>query len=250
MCRTLGMTEGYVPWARAAVDSAGAIRAILVAVCVSTVQPLGRFAARSVLFAEPICTDDASGCEALVALLKAHDAYMRRRTLFAEVRPLFVSGREQVALMRCGYERLGYKNYLLYLAVPEEQLWKQVDPRCRGDIRRARRRGDYGYAGVVRIPGIAANSCLVWDSIRRAAARGLRNFDFGGAGWLGETYGQGNFKAKFGGTLVERGRYRRVYAARSLQIAQATYSFIRGFLAPPREPSQWPRSPEYQHVTK
>ncbi len=310
MCRAYASTKGYRLWAKAAVAESGKIQALLVAVRVSTMRTLGKFAARSILFAEPLCSDSEIGSIALADLVRDHDNFMSRRTLFTEIRPLFGAGPLHEAVTQCGYERLGYNNYELNLAASQEQLWQQVDPKCRGDIRRAERRGvtireaslysdldilydhlkeSYGhsgiplvdrslfvavcrelpseqidmriavyenmpiasicnlvfggrviywYAGVVRIAGIAANSCLVWDAIRRRAATDCQVFDFGGAGWLNEDYGPGKFKSRFGGTLVEYGRYRRVYAKRSMSVAEKAYGLARRLLAPAQSASQ------------
>ncbi len=53
---------------------------------------------------------------------------------------------------------------------------------------------------------------IIWEAIRRYSAEGYRVFDFAGAGWEGEPYGPGHFKSKFGGTLTNFGRYRRIYS--------------------------------------
>lgn len=52
-------------------------------------------------------------------------------------------------------------------------------------------------------PSIMAN----YAAIRYAADHGFERFDMMGAGKPGEKYGVRDFKAKFGGTLVEHGRY-------------------------------------------
>ena len=304
MCRAFQRTKGYEVLAIAAHDAEGCIRSLLAAVRVSTTRTLGRFASRSVLFAQPICTEDEIGRAALTELVKCHDDYMEHRTLFTEVRPLFDCGHEHAAMVQCGYERLPYRNYELNLAVAKEQLWKQINPKRRRDIRRSQRRGviirdasfsndldivyshlrqSYGrarvplvdkslfvstyrelppeqmtltiaeyqgqpvasacnliyggrvffwYSGVVRIRGIAANACLVWDAIQRGRASGQQVFDFGGAGWVNQDYGPGRFKSKFGGQLVEYGRYRRVHSDWTLRVADAAYQWGRQFLAP------------------
>ena len=319
MCRTFARTKGYEVHAMAAYDAGGCIRAILAAVLVSTSRALGSLGARSLLFAQPLCTEDKMGTEALVELVRHHDETMQGRSLFTEVRPLFESGPERAVLAACGYDWLPYRNYELNLSVSSEQLWKQIDPQCRRDIRRAVRRGvvirdgnlvsdlevvyghlqqSYGrarvplvdkslfasvceqlppeqiavtiseyqgrpvasacnliyggrvyfwYSGVVRIPGIAANACLVWDAIQRAKASGQQIFDFGGAGWANQEYGPGRFKSRFGGRLVKHGRYRRVHSAWTLRMADSAYRWGRWFLAPaqPFTPSGQPRGAQH-----
>ena len=51
------------------------------------------------------------------------------------------------------------------------------------------------------------NELLVWNALRIAKKMNLRIFDFGGAGRPNEEYGVREFKEKFGGLLVEFGRY-------------------------------------------
>lgn len=55
-------------------------------------------------------------------------------------------------------------------------------------------------------PSIMAN----YAAIRYAAENGFERFDMMGAGSPGKDYGVRDFKAQFGGTLVEHGRFRRV----------------------------------------
>jgi len=51
------------------------------------------------------------------------------------------------------------------------------------------------------------NELLVWSALRLAIRLGLKTFDFGGAGRPDEKYGVREFKKKFGGRLVNFGRY-------------------------------------------
>ena len=48
---------------------------------------------------------------------------------------------------------------------------------------------------------------LRWISIDYACKNGIEKFDFMGAGSPDEDYGVRDFKAKFGGSLVEPGRF-------------------------------------------
>jgi hypothetical protein len=91
----------------------------------------------------------------------------------------------------------------------------------------------YGwYGGTDRIPGIAANACITWDSIEWAATNRQRIYDFGGAGCPEVPYAPRDFKSKFGGELVQYGRYRKVYSRWKLALAERAYSNARRFLAP------------------
>jgi hypothetical protein len=59
-----------------------------------------------------------------------------------------------------------------------------------------------------------ANKLLVWEAIKYAKGKGLREFDFGGY-QVGDRYlqlvGYSAFKKSFGGDLVERYEYRKYY---------------------------------------
>jgi lipid II:glycine glycyltransferase (peptidoglycan interpeptide bridge formation enzyme) len=88
------------------------------------------------------------------------------------------------------------------------------------------------YVGTKRIPGVAATAALFWEAIRVFSSEGFELFDFAGAGWDGEEYGPGRFKAKFGGELVQIGRYRKIYSPWKFRAAQNFYESFRGWIAP------------------
>ena len=305
MIRTMKSAKGHRPFAHAAVDENGAICAMLVAVKVSTLgRWADRIAARSILYAEPIFLESLQGRTGVAQLLRHHDNYMRRRTLFAEVRPFFEAPVSEDALLNQGYELLGYYNYELDLRSSEEQLFMGLDPKCRNNIRSSMRRGlivreveplselnrfysivsesyagskvpladrslfesafremphsicrvffaeyegdvaaaacflaykhrvVYWYAGAKRIQGISAMSMILWEAMLKYSIEGYRLFDFAGAGWEGEEYGPGKFKAKFGGDLTNFGRYRKVYSPWKLRCASSAYKLMRGWISP------------------
>jgi serine/alanine adding enzyme len=88
------------------------------------------------------------------------------------------------------------------------------------------------YVGTRRLPGLTPMAGLFWEAIRTARAEGFGIFDFAGAGWEGEEYGPGRFKAKFGGEKINFGRYRRFYSPWRFRMAEMAYGCLRGFLAP------------------
>ncbi len=306
MIRTMESAKGHRPFAHAAVDENGAICAMLVAVKVSTLgRWADRIAARSILYTEPIFLESTQGRKGVAQLLCHHDNYMRRRTLFAEVRPFFTSPMAEDPLVLQQYELLGYYNYELDLQRTEEQLFMGLDPKCRNNIRSSMRRGlivreveplaelsrfysvvsesyagsrvpladrslfesafrempqkicrvffaeyeggvaaaacflayknrvVYWYAGAKRIQGISAMSMILWEAITKYSVEGFQLFDFAGAGWEGEEYGPGKFKAKFGGVLTNFGRYRKVYSPWKLRCATSAYQIMRGWISPP-----------------
>lgn len=162
-CRVLQATRGHQVYAIAAIDKSGTIRALLVAALVATLRPLGKLAARSIMYAQPICSDDRMGGDMLAELVKHHDEHMKRRALFCEVRPIHNCDREHDVMSACRYERLGYINYELDVTVSEAQLWKQIDAQCRRDIRRSLRRGV-----VVRQGNMADDIDVLYAHLRQS----------------------------------------------------------------------------------
>jgi lipid II:glycine glycyltransferase (peptidoglycan interpeptide bridge formation enzyme) len=55
------------------------------------------------------------------------------------------------------------------------------------------------------------NDFLPWKIIEWGIENGYKTFDFGGAGKPGVPYGVRDFKMKFGGGLVEFGRFEKVH---------------------------------------
>jgi serine/alanine adding enzyme len=87
----------------------------------------------------------------------------------------------------------------------------------------------YGwYAGTDRRYSASVPSeLLMWRVIEWGVANGYRTYDFGGAGRPGEPYGVRDFKAKFGGEMVEYGRYLTVHAPHRLAISQRGYGLYQ-----------------------
>lgn len=158
----------HEPFAAAAVNKTGDIVAMLAAVRVETVAGMaGGMAARSVLYAEPLCNDDAQGIDGLVQLIRLHDQRMRTTTLFSEVRCVGPPGAERVALQRCGYEYNDYLNYVVDLQQDEETLWKGLSRSCRKDIGRSRRK-DVVVQDATSVAGVEEMYELVQCSYNRS----------------------------------------------------------------------------------
>ncbi len=87
------------------------------------------------------------------------------------------------------------------------------------------------YGGASREYGShVPNELLMWHILAWGARNGRRVYDFGGAGKPGEQYGVRDFKAKFGGTLVNFGRNTRVHAPLRLMFSRRGYELLRRFL--------------------
>jgi serine/alanine adding enzyme len=90
----------------------------------------------------------------------------------------------------------------------------------------------YGwYAGAIHeYSSHKAGEMLNWHIFEWGAQNGYSSFDFGGAGKPDEEYGPRQFKAKFGGTLVDYGRNTCVHAPQRLRISQYGYQLLRNLL--------------------
>ncbi len=98
----------------------------------------------------------------------------------------------------------------------------------------------YGwYGGVVRSHnGSAPNELLTWDVLSWSTANGYAVYDFGGAGRPDEQYGVRDFKAKFGGTLVNFGRNTHVHAPFLLRLSRWGYRLMRRRLSRTEAPQE------------
>lgn len=64
------------------------------------------------------------------------------------------------------------------------------------------------------------NEFLVWKILEWGCENGYKTFDFGGAGKANEEYGPREFKRRFGGKIVEYGRYIKAYSPKKLWLAE------------------------------
>ncbi len=88
----------------------------------------------------------------------------------------------------------------------------------------------YWYGGMDRAYGAHhPNELLRWSVIEWGIDHGFTLFDFGGAGKPGEEYRVRDFKAKFGGELVNLGRDVYVHAPRRLRLSKLGYAMYRRF---------------------
>jgi lipid II:glycine glycyltransferase (peptidoglycan interpeptide bridge formation enzyme) len=70
---------------------------------------------------------------------------------------------------------------------------------------------------------------LTWHVLSWGVSNGYRLYDFGGAGKPGEDYGVRLFKAKFGGELVNFGRFVNVHKPLLLKISKPGYQIFQKF---------------------
>jgi len=90
----------------------------------------------------------------------------------------------------------------------------------------------YGWYGGTdrKFANYVPNEILTWSILKWGAENGFRVYDFGGAGKPEEAYGVREFKAKFGGRLVNYGRNTYVHTPKRLELSKIGYKFMRRWL--------------------
>ncbi len=89
----------------------------------------------------------------------------------------------------------------------------------------------YWYGGTDRaFSAYAPNELLLWHAMQWGQQNHFKLFDLGGAGQPDKPYGPRDFKAKFGGELVNFGRNTCVHSPLRLKISEAAYRVMRRFL--------------------
>lgn len=89
----------------------------------------------------------------------------------------------------------------------------------------------YWYTGSLReYARCRAGDLMVWHVLEWASQRGFRLFDFGGAGKPDEPYGVRDFKAKFGGELVNYGRNICIHSPLTFKLSKVLYQAARSVL--------------------
>jgi lipid II:glycine glycyltransferase (peptidoglycan interpeptide bridge formation enzyme) len=73
------------------------------------------------------------------------------------------------------------------------------------------------------------NDILPWEIIKWGAENGMELFDFGGAGHPEKEYGVREYKRKFGGELVNYGRYEYIHKPLLYKIASFGFNILRKF---------------------
>jgi serine/alanine adding enzyme len=87
----------------------------------------------------------------------------------------------------------------------------------------------YGwYSGLNRnYASFVPNELLIWHILKWGVEHGYKLYDFGGAGKPNEEYGVRDFKAKFGGDLVDFGRNTCIHRPKLLQLSKAGYQVMQ-----------------------
>lgn len=89
----------------------------------------------------------------------------------------------------------------------------------------------YWYTGTLReYSAYRAADLLVWHALELGNQEGYGTFDFGGGGRPSEEYGVRDFKAKFGGELVNYGRNTSIHAPVRINLSRVGYQLVRRLL--------------------
>lgn len=89
----------------------------------------------------------------------------------------------------------------------------------------------YWYTGILReYAEFRAADMLVWHSLKFGSQGEYHSFDFGGGGKPDESYGVRDFKAKYGGEMVNYGRNIKIHAPLRYQLSLIGYRLIRRYL--------------------
>ena len=122
-----------------------------------------------------------------------------------------------------GFEKLTKKNILkTFVAISDEEIIGCRMVLCYGDVVY-----DW-YAGASskhldKYP----NDFLPWKVIEWGSLNGYKYFDFGGAGKPNVAYGVRDHKLKFGGNLVEFGRFEKVHNKLLMKIGEIGFKFYQ-----------------------
>jgi serine/alanine adding enzyme len=71
------------------------------------------------------------------------------------------------------------------------------------------------------------NDLITWEAIKWGRNNGYEVFDFGGAGRPDVPYGVRDYKLKFGGSLLEFGRYRKIHSPAAFWLGEKVLTLVK-----------------------
>ncbi len=74
------------------------------------------------------------------------------------------------------------------------------------------------------------NDLLPWEVVKWGKENGFKSFDFGGAGNPHIPYGVRDYKMKFGGKLVDNGRYEHIHYPHLFKLVKFGFKFYRNII--------------------
>ncbi|WP_269849866.1 lipid II:glycine glycyltransferase FemX [Methanosarcina horonobensis] len=86
------------------------------------------------------------------------------------------------------------------------------------------------YAGALDTAlSLYPNDCLVWHVLKWGTEHNYKMFDFGGAGKPDVEYGPREFKRRFGGNLVNYGRYSHIHSPIKIKITDIGFQLYQKY---------------------
>jgi len=128
-----------------------------------------------------------------------------------------------ISLMESAFELLAPKNMATFYMAKYEDIYvgARVVLNYKGLIY------DW-YAGALSdYLSLYVNEALVWHILKEGANNRYHTFNFGGAGKPNEEYGVREFKRRFGGKMVNFGRYKKIHSPIKLKIAEKGFEVYR-----------------------
>lgn len=264
----------------------GAIEGVISAFILGEGSPIiSWLSSRAIVWGGPLVRDNRK--DVYEALLTALLTKLRGKVTYIQVRNLTDTSAESYLFQKCGFLYDEHLNILFDLKKSESQLWNELHPTRRKQIKRAERRdvttvfhekaGEtvikacydilvsvyqkaglplpefsfflkasslhseregfrvvtahsenriIGFRFILLFRGVLydwyagsderyhdkyPNDVLPWEIIKWGHEQGYSTFDFGGAGHPREKYGVRDYKMKFGGLVVNYGRYTFVH---------------------------------------
>lgn len=169
MTRVFEQTNSYRPALWAAVQR-NRVMALMLPVRISLMKGFmsRRLTTRDIVFGSVLVAPGQEGLEALSFLLPAYNGEIRGKCLFTELRNNVNLGVLQPTLQRHHYAYTEHLNYLINLARPAEEVFHDIGPRTRKNIRRILNQGQVRIEAVTEKKRVAACYELLRQTYQRA----------------------------------------------------------------------------------
>lgn len=86
---------------------------------------------------------------------------------------------------------------------------------------------DWHAGSDMKFLSLYPNDLIVWYILKWGSENGFHTFDFGGAGEPNNTSGWAEFKRRFGGNLVNYGRYTKIHQPKKLWFSEKMFKAYR-----------------------
>ncbi|MGK9477955.1 lipid II:glycine glycyltransferase FemX [Melioribacter sp. OK-6-Me] len=288
-------TPLYEPILVVAKDNEKILGMLLAVVQKEYPSPLGFLSARSIIWGGPLVVNNDE--KIIKQILHEYDSLARTKVIYSQFRNLWAQNSEKKVFEELAFTYEEHLNILVDLTKSENDLWSQMNPKRRNEIRRAIKENTFvTISGDIEeikecyfilrevyrnaklpLPGfeyflnikkylnnqaksfyfVAKNNadiigCMLvlcyknviydlyagslnnyykkypndiipWEVFKWGKQHGYTLFDFGGAGKPDVPYGVRDYKKKFGGTMVELGRFEKVHHPLLMQVAKTGF---------------------------